>query len=266
MRKLLIIDDEPDTLELIRQIFTEYAYKVFMAATGKEGLTLARQTKPDLVLLDLRLPDIKGEELLPLFKKDLPETKVIVGSAYAGEEGKKKELLALGAAAVYDKPIVMKEFRKAVNAFIGLPTALKVLLIDDDKGFAEELKFFFDNDAETKWEFFSASSGEEGFRKIEEFWPDLVLLDLVLSTDESKPFHSGVEVFQEIKKKYFVPVVVLAGHPDAYDGASLSRTGIAAIFAKDELIGGPDSIQHILNALKSISVTWSNSVTKRRAS
>ena len=125
-------------------------------------------------------------------------------------------------------------------------------MIDDERAFAEELKFFFDNDRATKWEFHSAVSGEEGLARIEEVWPDIILLDLVLSTDESRKYHSGAEVFEEIKKKYFVPVVVLAGHPDAHEGPPLTRRGIAALFAKDELIGGPDNIQHTLNALKGI--------------
>lgn len=266
MRKLLIIDDESDTLEIIRQIFIEYAYRVFIARTGKEGLELAQQTKPDLILLDLRLPDMPGEELLTELRNKVPQSKIIVGSAYAGDPAKKKEVLDRGAVAVYDKPLVIKDFRKAVNDFIGLPPALKILLIDDEPEFVEGLKFFFDNDRVTKWEFHSALSGEEGLAKIGEVWPDVVLLDLVLSTDQSKRFHSGAEVFEEIKKKYFVPVVVLAGHPDAHEGPSLTKRGIAALFAKDELIGGLDNIQHVLNALKGICLTWSNSTPRAKAS
>ena len=266
MRKLLIIDDEPDTLELIRQVFTEFAYRVFMATTGKEGLASALQVKPDLILLDLRLPDMSGEDLLVELRKKVPQTKIIVGSAYAEDPAKKKEVLKLGAVAVYDKPLVIKNFRKAVNDFIGLPSALKVLLIDDERAFAEELKFFFDNDRATKWEFHSAVSGEEGLARIEEVWPDIILLDLVLSTDESRKYHSGAEVFEEIKKKYFVPVVVLAGHPDAHEGPPLTRRGIAALFAKDELIGGPHNLQHTVNALHKICLTWSNSAPQTKAS
>lgn len=260
MRKILIIDDEPDTLELIRQIFTEYAYKVTIAHTGTEGFDLARQIKPDLILLDLCLPDMNGEKLLVDLHRELPQSKVIVGSAYAREEAKKKGLLESGAVAVYDKPIVLRQFRNAVNQFIDHPASLKVLLIDDEKQFSEELKFFFDNDRTTKWEFVSVRTGEEGLAKIEEMWPDLVLLDLVLSTSDTKQFHSGAEVFEAIKKKYFMPVVILAAHPDAYEGSSLTKKGIAAILSKDELIGGPDNIQHILNALKGICLTWNSTV------
>lgn len=265
MRRLLIIDDELEALELIRQIFTEFGYRVFSASRGKEGLELARRTRPDLVLLDLRLPDMKGEEVLQAMRKELPQTKVIVGSGYVGDPVKKDELRALGAVAVYDKPIVIKEFRKAVSDHIGFPTALKVLVIDDNREFAEEISFFFKNDRSTQWEFHTATTGEEGLAKIPELWPDLVLLDLVLSENPQNPYHSGVQVFEEIKKKYSIPVVIVAGHPDAFDAHQLTQHGIAAIFSKDELIGGPESVQHILDALKGITLTWAPSGAKSQA-
>ncbi len=74
--KILVIDDDKSIHQGFEVLFEDYGAKLFSALTGKEGIELAKQLKPDLVILDISLPDIKGWEVCRLLKSDT-ETKDI---------------------------------------------------------------------------------------------------------------------------------------------------------------------------------------------
>lgn len=82
-RKVLVIDDEPDIILTVRLTLELEGYEVIAAATGEEGLELVRDERPDVVLLDLRLPGLDGFavlERLPAAELNVP---IIVISAHA---------------------------------------------------------------------------------------------------------------------------------------------------------------------------------------
>lgn len=78
MAKLLMIDDSPTVLKIMSLSLMSNGYTVRTAATGAAGLELARQETPDLIILDINLPDINGLELLVKFKEDAVLGKVPV--------------------------------------------------------------------------------------------------------------------------------------------------------------------------------------------
>lgn len=88
IKKILIIEDEKDLCKLFSYILSPKGYTVASANTRKDGLVYIRKEKPDLVFLDLKLPDGDGMELLPKIKKMLPKTAVIIISAYGSEESR----------------------------------------------------------------------------------------------------------------------------------------------------------------------------------
>ena len=104
MEHILIIDDDPDIGNLLEEALTARGYAVSRAYSGTEALLVLRQQKPDLILLDLMLPGLSGEELLPQIK-DIP---VIVVSAKIDIDNKVALLLG-GAADYVTKPFNMKE-------------------------------------------------------------------------------------------------------------------------------------------------------------
>ncbi|TES92349.1 MAG: response regulator [Candidatus Cloacimonadota bacterium] len=75
-KKVLIIDDEKDILELVSIILSESDISVYRAEDGLSGLEIAREEKPDLILLDIMMPEIDGWEVLKMLKVD-EETKDI---------------------------------------------------------------------------------------------------------------------------------------------------------------------------------------------
>ena len=81
MPKIMVIDDDPHISDMITEALRDEGYAVSQAYSGTEALMLLSQTDPDLILLDLMLPGLTGEELLPKIK-DIP---VIVVSAKADD-------------------------------------------------------------------------------------------------------------------------------------------------------------------------------------
>lgn len=104
MKKILIVDDDAGIGNMLEEMLIKERYAVLRAYSGTEALLVLREDKPDLVLLDLMLPGLNGEEVLPHLK-DIP---VIVVSARADVEDK-VELLLGGAVDYVTKPFSGKE-------------------------------------------------------------------------------------------------------------------------------------------------------------
>ena len=80
MKKILIVEDEVAYLKLLGSQLTEKGYEVFQAENGKEGLEKAKSEKPDLILLDIRMPVMDGMTMLDLLRKEesIKKTQVII--------------------------------------------------------------------------------------------------------------------------------------------------------------------------------------------
>ena len=104
MIKILIVDDDASIGNMLEEMLIKEGYAVLRAYSGTEALLVLREDRPDLVLLDLMLPGLSGEEVLPHFR-DIP---VIVMSAKADVEDK-VELLLGGAVDYVTKPFSGKE-------------------------------------------------------------------------------------------------------------------------------------------------------------
>jgi len=87
-RRILIVDDEVDVVAVLELRLKAQGYEVLSASDGKAGLTMARQEKPDLILLDIMIPTIDGYKVCGLLKSDARTTKIpiILFTARAGEE------------------------------------------------------------------------------------------------------------------------------------------------------------------------------------
>ena len=115
-KKILVIDDEPDIRMFLTTLLAENGYETVTAADGLSGFEIAKREKPDLVSLDLQMPDKSGTDFYRRITRDpeLKDTPIIVVSALSG-----RNLAVKGAVAVFDKPIDPDEYLTA----IGLATA-----------------------------------------------------------------------------------------------------------------------------------------------
>jgi CheY-like chemotaxis protein len=117
MKKILIVEDNEDSLYLMKFILEQNGYETVVARRGKEGIGLAREAKPDLILMDIQLPDITGEEATRRIRRSRPlgEVPVIALTAYA-MAGDRERFLSAGHNGYIKKPIepegLMEEIEK----------------------------------------------------------------------------------------------------------------------------------------------------------
>jgi two-component system sporulation sensor kinase A len=109
-RKILIVDDSPEFVDLIRRILGSKDFVVSVALDGKTGIEKAILDVPDLVLLDLKLPDMPGEEVLKRLKEIGRDIAVIVVTGFGGEQ------------------VAVEMMRKGASDFLSKPMAPEVLL------------------------------------------------------------------------------------------------------------------------------------------
>ena len=103
--KLVAIDDEVEFTKTIDQFFSQRGFEVHVALTGTSGLEAVDYHKPDVVLVDFKLPGMDGDQILQHIRATHPKTRVIVITAYNDGGKTRDRLLALGAFAHFDKPV-----------------------------------------------------------------------------------------------------------------------------------------------------------------
>jgi CheY-like chemotaxis protein len=113
---IVAIDDEMEFTKTIAHYFQSRGYTVHSAVSGLSGLELVDAERPDVVLIDLKMPGIDGDEALVRIRQAHPKTQVIVITAYSDEGRTKERVLSLGAFAHFEKPLSsMRHLAEAVE-------------------------------------------------------------------------------------------------------------------------------------------------------
>jgi two-component system phosphate regulon response regulator PhoB/two-component system alkaline phosphatase synthesis response regulator PhoP len=122
MKRVFVVDDEPDVVELIETVLELEGYGVESETNGRQALARILKDPPDLVILDLMMPDLDGMELLKLLRAQ-PQgagVPVVIVSARTGQLDQMGSL-QLGANAYICKPFSNRELVAQVEQLIGLP-------------------------------------------------------------------------------------------------------------------------------------------------
>ncbi|HRK61994.1 MAG TPA: response regulator [Candidatus Omnitrophota bacterium] len=85
-KKILIVDDEVGIVDEIRDFLTEEGYEVKTADTVKAGISLVTEFKPDVLIVDMKLPDASGIDVLRVCRNELPNTKTLVVTGYVDQK------------------------------------------------------------------------------------------------------------------------------------------------------------------------------------
>ncbi len=128
---ILVVEDDQDIQEYISQLLIDHNYNVICASNGASALKLIKRTQPDLVLLDLGLPDISGESIVMQLHKEYPELRIVILTAKDSPE-QKVQGLNLGADDYLTKPFNADELLARIQARLRrIAGSSHILKIDD---------------------------------------------------------------------------------------------------------------------------------------
>lgn len=121
MGRIMVVDDEPDLLRLLKRILGRRGYEVITSSSGRECLRKAKTEKLDLILLDIMMPDMDGWEVCKALKTD-PKTKkipVVVITVMTGGESVQRGLRLTGCDGSVEKPINREKLFGTIEGFLG---------------------------------------------------------------------------------------------------------------------------------------------------
>jgi DNA-binding response OmpR family regulator len=113
MPRVLVVDDEPDAVELLQEFLTAKGYEVIAASDGEEALRKVKEDRPHLILLDIRMPKMNGIEVLKRVREIDREVGVIMVTA-VNEEETGRQALQLGAFDYITKPLDLKYLERSL--------------------------------------------------------------------------------------------------------------------------------------------------------
>ena len=117
MSKILIIDDEPYILLMLKKMLEKAGYEVDLASNGRQGLELFQKDSADMVITDIIMPDKEGLEIIMEMKQTHPDLKIIAisGGGRISPESYLECAKHFGASRVFQKPFRQKELMLAVK-------------------------------------------------------------------------------------------------------------------------------------------------------
>jgi two-component system cell cycle response regulator DivK len=118
-KRILVVEDDPLSLIILRQLLMAEGYEILQTSEGWDGINRARNEQPDLIVMDIKLPDICGLDATLVLKKD-DQTKdiPIIAVTACVTPGDKANALKSGCAAYIAKPINMSNLLRIVEAFL----------------------------------------------------------------------------------------------------------------------------------------------------
>jgi len=204
-KHILVVEDEPAIADLLRYQLEKAGYSVTSARSGQEGLRAARKLLPDLITLDILLPDIDGFETIRRLQADKStrDIPVVIVSIMRDDA----QALQLGVDAYLTKPIDEHRLLDTVASL--LSNHEKILIVDDDSDILNLLRKTL---RRHRFPTMTARGGSEALARIAAERPALVLLDLKM------PGVDGYQVLRTLKSKSStrnIPVIIMTGI-DAY--------------------------------------------------
>ncbi len=120
MQHIMVIDDERDVLAYLDAALTVEGYRVTGVISGAEAIDLMKEDTPDMIILDLRMPDMNGIEILHAIRKTYANMPVIVCSALRSYK-RDFEIISGNVAAFFEKPIDFDRLTEVIAEQIGAP-------------------------------------------------------------------------------------------------------------------------------------------------
>ncbi len=204
--KILVIDDDIGISAALLARLRACGYEAVHADRGERGLVLADEDRPDLIILDIRMPDIDGYEVCRRLKasSDLKHIPVLFLSANVQDSAQRKAIDTGGQAFLskpYDATELVRKIQKLLSQRSGAAPAL--LIVDDDERLTEALRVRFEA---LGYACTTANSGTSGLAAFREQSIDLVITDL------NMPGASGTWFAKLLRERSDVPIIIMTGY------------------------------------------------------
>jgi CheY-like chemotaxis protein len=224
--KVLVVDDEPDSQVLLGHHLEDFGCHVVFASDGEEGLSAAREHRPDLITLDLLMPGMTGWEALRHLKAD-PELRHIpvVVVSIAADEGRGR---LLGAVDLVKKPFEREDLLRVLWRNLVRTRGGRILVVDDDPAVVSALEDCLDR---MGLEVVTAQDGRAGLDAVGAEAPDAVVLDLAM------PGMDGIRFLRALRENPLhsgLPVLVLTSRDLTDDEREILEDMASGVLAKGE--------------------------------
>ena len=199
---VLIIDDDLNTHDLAGRILLQNDFRLIGATNGKKGIELAKKENPDLILLDIMMPEKDGWQVLEEIKAEasLANIPVLIISVLEEE----KTAVALGARSFVSKPIDKQVLLDSIKKLGIQVSQASVMIVDDDEQIRELAKRILEPEGVNLIE---AKNGQEALNQLDKS-PDLIILDLDMPVMNGFEFIQNISVNETSKD---IPIIVFSG-------------------------------------------------------
>jgi signal transduction histidine kinase/DNA-binding response OmpR family regulator len=238
-KTVLVIDDSHHDRKFLHRYLTSEGYNVVMATNGKQGLQMAKELVPDMITLDVMMPEMDGWETLVALKNDAFLNHIPVVMSSIVEDRHLAQ--TLGAVDYVTKPVEKDRLIRIVGKHIAKSAKGLILVVENDY---ESRTRTCEMLSQVGWQVQAVSNALQAIELVEEEIPSLILLDLMM------PGMDGFEVIKKLRynpKWEVVPIIVLtAMELSSAEHAQLSRQ-VHNIFQK-----GQYNQEELLNEMNNI--------------
>jgi PAS domain S-box-containing protein len=199
--RVLVIDDDPAVHDLLKRYLTKEGFGVAGAAAGAEGVQMARELQPDVIVLDVMMPSMDGWAVLTALKADTEVSDIPVIMLSIVDD--KNLGFALGASDYLTKPIDRDRLVGVLEKYRRDQSSGTVLVVEDDPATRQMLRRVLERE---RWTVAVAENGRVGLERVAEERPALILLDLMM------PEMDGFEFVAELHKRTewrAIPIIVV---------------------------------------------------------
>jgi CheY-like chemotaxis protein len=240
---VLVIDDDPDARELISRHLLREGWHVECASGGIEGLERAITLHPDVIILDILMPDMDGWAVLTALRAqpDLAPIPVILVTIIEDQS----RGFALGASEYLLKPVDGRRLSQVLRRF--RPAPGHVLVVEDDTALSDLLQRSL---AKEGWQVTVASDGRSALAQVDKHIPDIILLDLLLPEMDGFQF---LATLRQNPDQRDIPTVVITGKE-----LTPQETQILQEQARRILCKGAYSREQLLQEIRDLVQTYTD--------
>jgi DNA-binding NtrC family response regulator len=243
--RVLLIEDEEIPRKQLAKVIRKEGFEVLLAENGRVGLDVFKKELPEVVVTDVKMPDVDGLEVMHTVRRISNDTQIILITAF-GETDTVVTALREGALDYLKKPLDLDQFtlalgraKEKVSALRESPAFPTILLVEDEEGTRERLARMLEKEG---WRVLQAGDGEKALEVFQQEKVDVVVLDIKM------PKKDGIQTLHEMRELTVdFEAIILTGYGDEKSAIQALRDG-AINFLKKPL----DVEQLIITVQKAI--------------